>query len=215
MKKIVKIVFTGCLLLGLVFFVIIKNTSGCSNAIVLKRDVNAGAVITDDMLSIVSIPNTVFPKDVIVNKKDVLGKTLSVPRLKGDYIPKSAVKKVNITLKDNEVAFSLRIPKDDTRLIQQGGEIALSLISNSNTEPLLVKGIYVMAINSLDEQQTSEQPTDLIIAKTTDLIGNKIAPYLKNNNYKVLVLPQNTENNSTPNTTTNVDANKNTSDKTK
>ena len=169
----------------------LKNIKGTTPVMSLTKNINTGQIIVESMLKIEQVPNNMVPKNVITNKKEVVGKTLSVPRLKDDYIPKQIVKDVNIKLNNNEIVLSLRIPKDDVKLIQEGGEIALSLISGSTNEPLLVKGIHVMAVNEMPskEDASPSDATDLVIVKTTELIGNKIAPFLKSNNYKILVLP--------------------------
>lgn len=194
MKKIIKIIIIGCTLLGLIFFIFLKNIKGTTPVLTLAKDINTGQIITENMVKVEQIPNNIVPKDIIKNKQNIIGKTLSVPRLKNDYIPKNIVKDVNIKLNDNEIVLTLRIPKDDIRLIQEGGEIALSLISGSTNEPLLVKGITVMAVNEMPSKESASpsDATDLVVVKTTELIGNKIAPFIKNNNYKVLVLPQDT-----------------------
>lgn len=191
MKKIMKIVLIGCALLGLMFFVLIKNYSGNSSVIVLTKDVSAGEVINDKMISTKQIPNKALSKNLLTKKEDVIGKTLSMSRVNGDYIPSEIVKKVNIELGQGEIVFSIRMPKDDAKLVKEGGEIALSLISGGNSEPMFVKGIYVMSINStVTEEENANEQSDLIIAKTSEIVGNKISPYLKDKNYKVLILPQ-------------------------
>ena len=220
MKKIIKIVLAGCILIGLVFFVLIRNTSGTTPVMTLTQDVNTGQIITEQMLKVQQFSKSSIPENVVVDKKEIVNKTLSTPRLKGDFIPKDLIKKVDIELKDGEVIFSLKIPKEDTKLISEGNEIALALISDSSSDPILVKGIYVMAINSQfdqnNENEGSEDAHDLIIAKSTELIGNKIAPYLRDNNYKILVLPQEQKDKDNNKASTNTtDKNKEITDKNK
>jgi len=192
MKRIIKIVIMGVVLLGLVFFILVKNTSGTTNVVRLVTDVSIGQVITPEMLEEVAITNGTLKKDrkYVIKKDQIVGKSLSVSRVDGDYIPENIIQDVKIELADGEAVFSIKVPKDDIKLINQGSEIGLSLISNSNQEPMYIKGIYVVSIHQALEENNNGNEENLVLVKTSELMANKISPFIKDQNYKLIALPQ-------------------------
>lgn len=179
-------------MLGLVFFILVKNTSGTTNVVRLVTDVSIGQVITPEMLEEVAITNGTLKKDrkYVIKKDQIVGKSLSVSRVDGDYIPENIIQDVKIELADGEAVFSIKVPKDDIKLINQGSEIGLSLISNSNQEPMYIKGIYVVSIHQALEENNNGNEENLVLVKTSELMANKISPFIKDQNYKLIALPQ-------------------------
>ncbi len=88
MKKILKFGIVGILFLFTVFYIILKNVSGTTKVIVLKNDINKGKIITEQDVETKDISNKNVLPDIILNSKDIVGKSLKVDRLQNDFIPK-------------------------------------------------------------------------------------------------------------------------------
>ncbi len=55
---------------------------------VLKNDINKGKIITEQDVETKEISNKNVLPDIVLNPKDIVGKSLKVDRLQNDFIPK-------------------------------------------------------------------------------------------------------------------------------
>jgi pilus assembly protein CpaB len=68
------------------------STSGATASVVVaSRDINAGAEITEDMLKVIDLPESLLVEDAAVDTELVIGQTARVRILKGEQLPSSKV----------------------------------------------------------------------------------------------------------------------------
>ncbi|MBD5631118.1 SAF domain-containing protein [Clostridium botulinum] len=207
MKKILKLGIVGILFLFTVFYIILKNVSGTTKVAVLKNDINKGKIITEQDVETKEISNKNVLPDIVLNPKDIVGKSLKVDRLQNDFIPKKIIGDTSIKLKSNEMLLTIFMPREDAKLISTGDEIALALIeNNANENPQIIKGLIITSIEELPKKENDDNTNNkvLVAFKTTDTNASKIVPYLKQDQYKPIILPQknSTKEKDMPNTNT-------------
>ncbi|ACQ51334.1 MULTISPECIES: SAF domain-containing protein [Clostridium] len=193
MKKILKFGVIGILFLFVLFYIILKNVSGTTKVIVLKNDINKGKIITEQDVETKEISNKNVLPDIVLNQKDIVGKSLKVDRLQNDFIPKKIIGDTAIKLKSNEVLLTIFMPREDAKLISTGDEIALALIeNNSNEHPQIIKDLIITSIEELPKKENDDNANNkvLVAFKTIDTNASKIVPYLKQDQYKPIILPQ-------------------------
>ncbi|NFM30482.1 flagellar biosynthesis protein FlgA [Clostridium botulinum] len=193
MKKILKFGVIGILFLFVLFYIILKNVSGTTKVIVLKNDINKGKIITEQDVETKEISNKNVLPDIVLNQKDIVGKSLKVDRLQNDFIPKKIIGDTAIKLKSNEVLLTIFMPREDAKLISTGDEIALALIeNNSNEHPQIIKDLIITSIEELPKKENDDNANNkvLVAFKTIDTNASKIVPYLKQAQYKPIILPQ-------------------------
>ncbi|WP_028991400.1 SAF domain-containing protein [Thermoanaerobacter thermocopriae] len=184
MSKIIKIGIITAVFVFLAAFLILNSVQGTVNVVTAAKPINAGTVVTQDMLTTKSVPVS-LAADLVKNPQEIVGKSLNTGRVKGDFIPYSIVMQKGLEIAPGNVLISINVPYEDAKLISAGDKISLVLLSNSvDGTNQTISGLKVYSI----EQTTSAvngTVTTIALLETTAEKASIIAPYVKAGNFKL------------------------------
>lgn len=184
MSKIIKIGIITAVFVFLAAFMVLNSIQGTVNVVVAAKPINAGTVITQDMLTTKSIPVS-LAADLVKNPQEVLGKSLGVSRTKGDFIPQDIVMQKGLEVTPGNVLISINVPYEDAKIISAGDTISLVLLSNVvGGENQTVSGLKVYSIEQTTSVVNGTVSTIAVLETTPDK-ASLIAPYVKSNNFKI------------------------------
>lgn len=184
MSKIIKIGIITAVFVFLVAFLVLNSTQGTVNVVVAAKPINAGTVITQDMLTTKSIPAS-LAADLVKNPQEIAGKSLNTSRVKGDFIPRSIVMQKGLEVTPGNVLISINVPYEDAKLISIGDTISLVLLSNTaGGANQTVSGLKVYSIEQTTSAVNGTVSTIAVLETTPDK-ASLIAPYVKSNSFKI------------------------------
>lgn len=184
MSKIIKIGIITAVFVFLAAFLVLNSTQGTVNVVAAAKPINAGTVITQDMLTTKNIPVS-LAADLVKNPQEIVGKSLNTSRVKGDFIPRSIVMQKGLEVAPGSVLISINVPYEDAKLISVGDTISLVLLSNTaGSANQTVSGLKVYSIEQTTSAVNGTVNTIAVLETTPDK-ASLIAPYVKSNNFKI------------------------------
>ncbi|MDI3519865.1 MAG: hypothetical protein PWQ34_2012 [Caldanaerobacter sp.] len=184
MSRIIKIGIITAVFVFLAAFLVLNSTQGTVNVVVAAKPINAGTVITQDMLTTKSIPAS-LAADLVKNPQEIVGKSLNTSRVKGDFIPHSIVMQKGLEVAPGDVLISINVPYEDAKLISVGDTISLVLLSNiAGGANQTVSGLKVYSIEQTTSAVNGTVSTIAVLETTPDK-ASLIAPYVKSNSFKI------------------------------
>jgi Flp pilus assembly protein CpaB len=184
LSRIIKIGIITAVFVFLAAFLVLNSTQGTVNVAVAAKPINAGTVITQDMLTTKSIPVS-LAADLVKNPQEIVGKSLNTSRVKGDFIPRSIVMQKGLEVTPGNVLISINVPYEDAKLISIGDTISLVLLSNTaGGANQTVSGLKVYSIEQTTSAVNGTVSTIAVLETTPDK-ASLIAPYVKSNSFKI------------------------------
>jgi len=120
-KKRILLMILPAIIVGALVFSLFNQTTGTTEIVTAKNTINAGMVITEDMLTTMEVPNTAVPKDALTNPENAVGKSVLYTRAPGDIILRSALsERENPVLKEGEAFVAVELPEALSGLVSEG-----------------------------------------------------------------------------------------------
>jgi len=111
-KKKILLMVLPAILVGALVFSFYNQTTGTTKIVVAKDIINAGMVITEDMLTTMEVPNTAIPQDALTNPENAVGKSVLYTRAPGDIILRSTLsEREKPVLKEGEAFVAVELPE--------------------------------------------------------------------------------------------------------
>lgn len=160
-KKRILLMILPAILVGALVFSLFNKTTGTTKIVVAKTTINAGMVITEDMLTTMEVPNTAIPKDALTNPENAVGKSVLYTRAPGDIILRSALsERENPVLKEGEAFVAIELPEALASFVSEGSLLTV-------VEHLSVTGLSSNSLTTVSAENETAKPDGTVQAQTT------------------------------------------------
>ena len=175
-KKKILLMILPAVLVGALVFSLYNKTTGTTKIVVAKDIINAGMVITEDMLTTMEVPNTAIPKDALTNPENAVGKSVLYTRAPGDIILRSALsERENPVLKEGEAFVAIELPEALAGFVSEGSlltvveHLSATEMSGNVQTTVSAEGQTVEASGTVQAQATPQSVENLPVYSIIDL----------------------------------------------
>lgn len=179
MKKTIKIAIIASVIFALTMFLFLQEREVTRQVVVVGQDLPAGTVISSEMLRTERIPAaSALAAGVASTLEEVVGKSVTVGRAKGDLIPLAAVGGERQRPLLGNGFMTITVPSQEATGIMAGDEVAIAVFGHAGAVQLL-EGFLVVG------KTTDGRETHLVLeARTSALLD--AAPFLSGRTFKIV-----------------------------
>ena len=179
MKKTIKIAMIASVIFALTIFLFLQEREVTRPMVVARQDIPAGTVISAEMLRTERIPAvSALVAGVASAQAEVIGKTVTIGRAKGDLIPLSAVGRERQSPQPGNGFITITAPIEEATGVVFGDVVAIIVFDHAG-EAQLLEGFMVVG------QTAAGRETYLTLeAGINDLL--QLAPALSSRAFKIV-----------------------------
>lgn len=186
MNKVIKIAIVTAVLIFAASAIFLKNVVGKEKVVVVQENLSAGTLLTESMLMEKDIPTLARVSGSYSTREQIVGKTLLVDRYENDQIGSAMIGEKKLEIPQGEGIITITISSGESDNVRRSGNINIITYQNDG-ETEEATGFEVIGMVP-GKSGVNGQEEIVLTLMNSNQANEKVAPYIKNGNYKIVVV---------------------------